>query len=160
MKTRIAPAYVLAETSHASGVIAAYPIRRLMAGLTVLAVVVSLLLAAAVPARAGGRGDDLAKALVAALIIGAIIHNSKRHDDPPPAPAPVRKPRVPGVCAIEIAGHDGYGRAVIYPERCLRREGFTHALPGCGHEVRIYGQWQRAYSERCLRDAGFRVGGR
>ena len=163
MKTKFDPSYVMAETCYAAAVPPVVsPLKRLMGGLTVLAVVVALILAAAVPARAGGRGDDLAKAVIAALIIGAIIHNSNRDDDPAPVPAPqpVRKPRVPGVCAIDIPGRDGYGRSVIYPEHCLRREGFRHALPGCGREVRIYGRYQRVYSERCLRDAGFRVDGR
>lgn len=164
MKTKIIPSYVLAETSYASGAAAAPPLKRLMGGLTALAVVISLLLAGAVPARAGQRGDDLAKALVAALILGVIIHNANRDDHPAPAPRPVpvphHKPRVPSVCAIEIPGHDGYGRAVVFPERCLRREGFNHALPRCGYEARIYGRYQMVFSEHCLRKAGFQVGSR
>jgi hypothetical protein len=132
---------------------------RLTTVLTGGAAVLALVLATAMPARADKK-DDLAKALIAALVIGAIIHETKRDDPrPAPTPAPVRQPRVPSVCAIQI---DGAQRSVtVYPESCLREEGFTYRLPrNCANEARIYGKKDRIYSVQCLRDAGFRVSGR
>ena len=49
-----------------------------------------------------------------------------------------------------------YGTVRMYPERCLRSEGFNYQMPDCGRSVRIYGQPDWVYSEQCLRDAGFR----
>ena len=143
--------------------------RRLAGFVTAGALTLSLILAAAVPARAGDRGDNLAKALIAAVIVGAIIHETKR-DKPAPAPVPepVRKKkrysyddetRIPAVCALEFEGEH---RAVtVYPESCLRDEGVRGRLPvGCANEARIYGKRDRIYSERCLRDAGFTLPGK
>jgi len=143
---------------------------RLAGYITAGAVTLSLILATALPARAGDRGDDLAKALIAAIVIGAIIHETKR-DDPAPAPLPepVRKKkggfiheqdnRIPAVCALQF---EGDRRAVtVYPERCLRREGVQGRLPShCAKDARIYGKRDRVYTERCLRDAGFDLPGR
>ena len=142
--------------------------RRMAAVLTAGAMALSLMLAAALPAKAGNRDDDLAKALIAALVVGAIIHETRKDDHatpPAPVPEPVRKkknkwhrdqPRIPAVCALQF---DGARRSVIvYPERCLMREGVGRRLPEhCATEARIYGRWDRVYSERCLRDAGFRL---
>lgn len=129
----------------------------------VAAVAVALgLLAGVRPARAGD--DDLAKALAALAIVGIIVaQNNKAHAKPPvfdepPRYRPVAVPRVPGVCAIEIEGRNG--RASVFPESCLRREGFDWRLPrDCARQARIYGREDRVYSDQCLRDAGFRIGG-
>ncbi|MFZ1468224.1 MAG: hypothetical protein WAT09_04510 [Paracoccaceae bacterium] len=142
--------------------------RRLVAMITAGAAALSLILAAAMPAQAGGSKDDLAKSLIAALVIGAIIHETRKPD---PAPTPVtpesvRKKRgpyvhdrnvIPSVCALQFEGPD---RGVtVYPERCLLREGISRrALPrDCAKEARIYGKWDRIYSQRCLRQAGFEM---
>ncbi len=148
----------LAETGFASRNPAPKSFRRLANVITAGAVAVSLLLASAVPVRAGGR-DDLAKALIAAIVIGALLHSSnKGHAAPPPAPPPqpVQRPRLPGVCAIDINS-----QRRVFSENCLRREGFAHRLPErCASEARIYGRWDRIYGSECLRAAGFNVSGR
>ena len=134
------------------------PMRRLVATLTAGVTALSLMLASAVPAHADRQSDNIAKALVAALAIGAIVHSIDKNRTPAPAPTPVRSPRVPSVCAIEVSG--ARRDVTFYPERCLRREGFTYRLPrDCAIDIRIRGRVDRAYGERCLRDAGFRVGG-
>lgn len=122
---------------------------------------VSLVFGATSPAFSRDRDDDLAKALAAAIVLGIIVHQSKkkkRHDPPAPAPEPVRAPRVPAVCAIEI---DGDHRSVtVYPESCLRDEGFDYRLPrDCAKTARVYGRPDRIYGVQCLRSAGFRVSG-
>lgn len=155
----------LAETIHASRNSSDQtnaPLKRMMGGLTALAVALALILASAVPSRADRRGDDLAKALAAALIIGAIINHVDKKTPPAPVPQPthVRRPRVPSACAMEIGHNNGHDWTIVYPERCLREEGFSYRLPECGRSVRIQGHRQRVYSEQCLRDAGFRIGGR
>ncbi len=159
----------LAETIHASrenGYQTGAPLKRIMTGLTALAVALAvalaLILASVVPSHADKRGDDLAKALAAALIIGAIINHVDKKNPPAPAPQPthVRRPRVPSVCAMEIGHNNGQDWTIVYPERCLREEGFSYRLPECGRTVRIQGHRQRVYSEQCLRNAGFRIGGR
>mgnify|MGYP001313687947 CR=1 FL=1 len=144
--------------------------RRVAGMFTAAAAALSLVLATALPARAGDRGEDLAKALIAALVIGAIIHETKK-DNRAPAPVPVPEPtrkkkkkkdkwhseaRIPAVCALQF---EGERRSVtVYPERCLLREGVSRKLPRyCANEARIYGDWDRIYSERCLREAGFRL---
>lgn len=121
------------------------------------AAVLALILATAIPAKADKK-DDLAKALIAAVVIGAIAHELNDKPAPSPAPLPVRHPRVPSVCAISINGAE---RSVtLYPESCLRAEGFTHALPrGCANGASIFGERDRVYSAQCLRDAGFKVSG-
>ncbi len=137
------------------------PVQRGMSGhrfttmLTVGAVVIAMVLATAMPARADKK-DDLAKALIAALVIGAIVHETNRDDR---RPEPVRQPRVPEICAISISG--AQRDVTLYPASCLRREGFNYRLPrGCANEARIFGKRDTVYSAQCLRDAGFRVPGR
>ena len=143
------------------------PLKRLMTGMTALAVAGSLVLASAVPSQADRRGDNIAKALAAAIVLGLIVNNAKKgngHPAPVPAPIPlpqplpVKKPRVPAVCAIEIDSDRG-NAVTVYSESCMRDEGFDYRLPDCARSVRIYGERDRIYSAKCLRDAGFRVGG-
>ena len=121
------------------------------------AVVLALILATAIPAKADKK-DDLAKALIAAVVIGAIANELKSKPEPVPTPMPVKHPRVPSVCAISI---DGAERSVtLFPESCLRAEGFTYTLPrGCAKGASIFGERDRVYSAQCLRDAGFKVSG-
>jgi hypothetical protein len=121
------------------------------------AAVLALILATAIPAKADKK-DDLAKALIAAVVIGVIANELKAKPEPVPVPIPVKHPRVPSVCAISI---DGAERSVtLYPESCLRAEGFTHSLPrGCANGASIFGERDRVYSAQCLRDAGFKVSG-
>lgn len=137
------------------------PLRKIAAAFTAAAAAMALMAATALPARADRASDDLAKALVAALAIGAIVHSiDKGRAKPAPSPerpTDVRSPRVPSVCAIEIAGKRR--DVTVYPERCLRREGFDYRLPRhCAHQARVFGRTDRVYGEDCLRDAGFRVG--
>lgn len=122
----------------------------LVSGATALAMVI----ASAGPAHADRRGNDALKALAAiaaiALITKAVKDNKHRNDQP----APVRAPRVPSVCAIEIGS--GRGSVTGYAERCMRDEGFNYRLPqGCATDIRIYGRTDRFFPEQCLRDAGF-----
>lgn len=138
--------------------------RRFAAMLTGGAAALALVLATAIPAKADKK-DDLAKALIAALVVGVIAHELKDKDKPAPVPVPVPVPepvkskRVPSVCAISI---DGAERSVtLYPESCLRAEGFDYRLPrGCANSATIFGERDRVYSAQCLRDAGFRISGR
>lgn len=138
--------------------------RRFAAMMTGGAAALALVLATAIPARADKK-DDLAKALIAALVVGVIAHELKDKDKPAPVPVPVPAPepvkskRVPSVCAISI---DGAERSVtLFPESCLRAEGFDYRLPrGCANSATIYGERDRVYSAQCLRDAGFRINGR
>ncbi|GEM_PF-512758 len=145
----------------------AHPLRRAAAVMTAAVTALALMTATALPAHADRASDNLAKALVAALAIGAIVNSvdkGRAHAAPRPAPLPhrpqqMRSPRVPSVCAIEISG--ARRDVTVYPERCLRREGFDARLPRqCAHEARVFGRTDRVYGEDCLRDAGFRVGGR
>lgn len=139
--------------------------RRFAAMLTGGAAALAVVLATTIPARADNK--DLAKALIAALVVGAIANELKADDRPAPVPVPVPVPdpepvsskRVPSVCAISI---DGAERSVtLYPESCMRAEGFKPRLPrGCANTATIYGERDRVYSAQCLRDAGFRVSGR
>jgi hypothetical protein len=137
--------------------------RRLAAMVTGGAAALALVLATAIPAKA--EKNDLAKALIAALVVGAIAHELKDKDKPAPLPLPLPEPepvkskRVPAVCAISI---DGADRSVtLYPESCLREEGFDYRLPrGCANSATIFGERDRVYSAQCLKDAGFRVTGR
>jgi hypothetical protein len=139
--------------------------RRFAAIMTGGAAVLALVLATAIPAQADSKKNDLAKALIAALVVGAIAHELKDKDKPAPVPVPVPDPepvrnkRVPSVCAISI---DGADRSVtLYPESCLREEGFDYRLPrGCANEATIFGERDRVYSAQCLRDAGFKLSGR
>ncbi|MBN8632758.1 MAG: hypothetical protein J0L76_18125 [Rhodobacterales bacterium] len=129
--------------------------RRLTAMITGGAAVLALVLATAIPARA--ETNDLTKALIAALVVGAIAHELKDNDKP--APEPAKAKRVPSVCAISI---DGADRSVtLYPESCLREKGFKYRLPRhCANTATIFGERDRVYSAKCLKDAGFRVTGR
>lgn len=135
--------------------------RRFAAMLTGGAAALSLVLATAIPAKA--EKNDLAKALIAALVVGAIAHELKDKDKPAPIPVPVPEPvkskRVPSVCAISI---DGAERSVtLYPESCLREEGFDYRLPRhCANGATVFGERDRVYSAQCLRDAGFKLSGR
>ena len=137
--------------------------RRLATMVTGGAAALALVLATAIPARA--EKNDLAKALIAALVVGAIAHELKDKDKPAPVPLPLPEPepvaskRVPSVCAISI---DGADRSVtLYPETCLRDEGFDYRLPRhCANTATIFGERDRVYSAQCLKDAGFRVTGR
>lgn len=138
------------------------PLRRAGGALIAAVTVMALLAASAVPARADRAGENLAKAVVAAIAIGAIAHTiDKGHAKPAPLPqqpVQVRSPRVPAVCAIEISG--ARRDVTVYPERCLRRQGFDYRLPRqCAHEARVFGRTDRVYAEDCLRNAGFRVDG-
>lgn len=129
--------------------------------LTAGAAVLALLLATAMPAKAD-RKDDLAKALIAALVLGVIVNETKKADPAPvpvPVPEPVRQRRIPAICAITIEGAER--DVTLFPESCLRREGFDQRLPrGCANTARIFGRDDRVYSVQCLRDAGYRISGR
>lgn len=135
--------------------------KRIMAPIITALTCLSLIFGTTGPALSGDREDNLAKAIAAAIVLGVIVNQidkKKRHDRPAPVPTPVRKPRVPEVCAIEI---DGDTRSVtVYPESCLRDEGFDYRLPrNCAKSARIYGRPDRIYGVQCLRSAGFRVSG-
>lgn len=133
--------------------------RKLATMITGGAAVLALVLATAIPARA--EKNDLTKALIAALVVGVIANELKDKDKPAPVPLPepVKSKRVPAICAISI---DGADRSVtLYPESCLREEGFTYRLPrNCANGATIFGERDRVYSAQCLREAGFRVTGR
>lgn len=131
--------------------------RKLATMITGGAAVLALVLATAIPARA--EKNDLTKALIAALVVGVIANELKDKDKPVPLPEPVKSKRVPAICAISI---DGADRSVtLYPESCLREEGFTYRLPRqCANTATIFGERDRVYSAQCLREAGFRVTGR
>ena len=136
--------------------------RRFAAMLTGGAAAVALVLATTIPAKAENK-NDLAKALIAALVVGVIANELKDKDKPAPIREPIPEPapinHVPSVCAISI---DGAERSVtLYPETCLRKEGFYARLPrGCANSATVFGQRDKVYSSQCLRDAGFRVSGR
>lgn len=155
------PALSLTANSSAMPRTSPQPLRRVAGALIAAVTVLGLMVASAVPARAGDRASEaLAKDAVAAIGLGTVAH-AIGTGRARPAPLPqqavqVRSPRVPAVCAIEISGAR---RAVtVYPERCLRREGFDYRLPRhCAHEARVFGRTDRVYSEECLRNAGFRV---
>mgnify|MGYP003497756736 CR=1 FL=1 len=137
--------------------------RRLAAMITGGAAALAMVLATAIPVKA--EKNDLAKALIAALVVGAIAHELKDKDKPAPVPLPLPEPepvkskRVPQVCAISI---DGAERSVtLYPESCLREEGFDYRLPRhCANGATIFGERDRVYSAQCLREAGYRLTGR
>lgn len=140
----------------------AAPRRRFLRLFFALLAGLSIALGASAPTFARDRDDDLAKAIAAAIVLGLIANqidkNKHRPPRPAPIPEPVRHPRVPAACAIEV---DGAQRSVtVYPESCLRRKGFDYALPrGCAKTARIYGRADRIYGVQCLRSAGFRVAG-
>ncbi len=135
--------------------------RRFWRALLALVAGVSLAMGSVTPTFARDRNDDLAKALAAAIVLGLIVNGidkNNHHPRPTPVPEPVRKPRVPEACAIQV---DGAQRSVtVYPESCLRKKGFDYRLPReCAKTARIYGRADRIYGVQCLRSAGFRVAG-
>lgn len=152
------------------------PLRRVAGGIFAAVTVLALLAASAVPARADRLAEATALARLTPPVVDAILHplhqaplsplavahSPKPQPRPPVAVTPqieVRSPRVPSVCAVEVSG---VRRDVtVYPERCLRREGFDFRLPRhCANEARVFGRVDRVYSEMCLRNAGFRVDSR
>jgi hypothetical protein len=137
------------------------PRRRILQPLFALIAGLSIALGSSAPTFARDRDNDLAKALAAAIVLGLIVNQidkNKHRPQPVPIPEPVRQPRVPAVCAIEV---DGNHRSVtVYPESCLREQGFDYRLPrDCAKTARIYGRSDRIYGVQCLRNAGFRVAG-
>lgn len=140
--------------------------RRMIAVVAAAATALGLLAGTSVPARADS--DDLAKALAALAIVGILasqanrgraqqFQNDPRHDRGH-QPRQARHPQVPSTCAIEITGNTGI--ATVYGENCLRQQGVNARLPEyCARTARIFGQRDRIYSDQCLREAGFRVGG-
>lgn len=127
--------------------------RSLAALATGAAVILALVLAAAIPARAATK-DDLAKALIAALVIGAIVHEL----DDGTKPLPVKYKRVPLACAISI---DGADRSVtLYAESCLKDHGLKHLPRDCSNRATIFGERDRVFSAQCLRSAGFKLSDR
>jgi hypothetical protein len=154
----------LAETQlclDAQRHVAGFARRRIWRPLVALVAGLSIAMGSVAPSFARDRDNDLAKALAAAIVLGLIVNeiDKKKHRPrPAPQPEPVRQPRVPAVCAIEV---DGAQRSVtVYPESCLRAEGFDYRLPrNCAKTARIYGRPDRIYGVQCLRSAGFRVAG-
>lgn len=161
------------------------PLRRVAGGVLAAVTVLALLAASAVPARADRLTDatlaQLTPPVVEAILHPlnqapvtlaplsqapvsplAVVHSPKPQSRPPVAvtpPVEVRSPRVPAVCAVEVSG--ARRNLTVYPERCLRREGFEFRLPRyCAYEARVFGRMDRVYTESCLRDAGFRVDNR
>lgn len=131
--------------------------RRIWRSFIALVAGLSIALGSVAPTFARERNDDLAKAIAAAIVLGLIVNGIDKNKDRP-RPQPVRKPRVPEACAIEV---DGAQRSVtVYPESCLRKKGFDYRLPReCAKTARIYGRPDRIYGVQCLRSAGFRVAG-
>lgn len=133
------------------------PITRFLNYATGAAAVLAITAALAAPAFADRRSDDFAKAL-AALAAIAIIANQIDKSNDKPKPQPVRHPRVPAVCALDIDIADGQGR--YFSENCMREEGIKARLPqDCARRAEIYGRTDRIYPEWCLREAGFRTRG-
>ncbi|WP_435256918.1 hypothetical protein ACSBLW_12330 [Thioclava sp. FR2] len=134
-----------------------HPMRRLMSSATIALMVLALMIAASLPARADSRSDQMARTLISAIAVGALIHGVNNTGKRRAEPVHVSRPSViPARCAIEI--HGSRRSATVYPERCLRREGVRSRLPQqCGFEATIYGRKDRVYGAECLRDAGFRV---
>lgn len=133
--------------------------RRLAGMVTAGAAALALVLGAALPAKADNK-DDLAKALLGALVVGVIVTelNDRDRDREHGWIEPVKHKRVPSSCEIAIQG--AHRTVSLYPESCLRREGFDFRLPrGCATSARIFGREDRVYSAQCLREAGFRVRG-
>lgn len=148
--------HALRDTSHAP----MFTMKRQANFVVALVIAISVLAASALPSHADKRGDNIAKFLAGALVIGLIansIDNNKHHAAPTPKPQPIGLPRVPSVCAISIDSNSG-DAVTMFPEKCLRREGFNYRLPDCARSVRIYGESDRIYSAKCLREAGFKVG--
>lgn len=155
----------LAETIHAlrhARHVPMFAMKRQANRLLAAVIAVSLLAVSALPSHADRRGDNIAKLLAGALAVGLIansIDNNKAQAAPAPAPQPrpVGLPRVPSVCAISIDSNSG-DAVTMYPEKCLRREGFRYGLPACARPARIFGETDKIYSANCLQDAGFKLG--
>ncbi|KAF0175016.1 MAG: Uncharacterized protein FD162_737 [Rhodobacteraceae bacterium] len=157
----------LAETIHAlrhARHVPMFAMKRQANRLLAAVIAVSLLAASALPSHADKRGDNIAKLLAGALAVGLIansIDNNKARATPAPAPQPQPQPtglpRVPSVCAISIDSNSG-DAVTMYPEKCLRREGFSYGLPACARPARIFGEADKIYSANCLQDAGFKLG--
>lgn len=121
--------------------------------MTAGAAAVALMLGAALPARAADTPRNQPAMVYEAEgfrarpdTVEPAWHNKRRH----------HAKRIPAVCAMEF--DSGRRSLIVYPERCLRREGVEARLPaGCAMEARIWGKRDRVYPERCLREAGFRV---
>lgn len=156
MTRHTAPSATLAETalSRRSAATPTDPLKRLMGGLTVVALLVALLAATAVPARADKRSDNIAKLIVGALIVGAIV-NEMKDDKPKPPKHPPHSARIPAACAITIDSQERRN-VTLYGGNCLRDHGIRN-LPSCGRSMTIYGQRDRLYSADCLRSAGYRT---
>jgi hypothetical protein len=135
------------------------PFTRLLNYATAAAVAIAVTAAVAAPAFAEKRGNDVVKALAAIAVFAIIANQIDKSNDDKPKPEPVRHPRVPAVCALDIDINDGQGR--YFSENCLRGEGFEARLPrGCARHAEIYGRTDRIFPEWCLREAGFRTRGR
>lgn len=147
----------LAETAHASRphVAGVMPLKRLLGGLTALAVAAALVAASAVPSHADQKSDNIAKIIVGALIVGAIV-NEVQKDKPRTPVQPAKARRIPAACAIEIESSQQPRPVVVYGGRCLRDHGISR-LPACGRGATIYGHADRLYSPDCLRGAGYAV---
>ncbi|MDO9639033.1 MAG: hypothetical protein Q7J44_10865 [Pseudotabrizicola sp.] len=132
------------------------PLRRVFAALLTAATVLALLVASALPARAARQGDALGKAVVATLVAAPSVDKGRITPNPAQPLVEVRSPRVPAVCALRISGTRR--DVTVYPERCLRREGFDYRLPRqCAYQARVFGRPDRVYAQDCLRNAGFSV---
>lgn len=144
--------------------------RRMGALLTGAAVMLAVVLATALPARAKPDTEDVLKTILGLAIIGALADQADRNDDdqhieydrdrykPEWKHDKKRKKgaTIPAACAIQISGKKR--DAVVYSESCLRRAGVTRNLPyQCSNEAKIYGRWDTIFSEQCLRNAGFRL---
>ncbi|MEH6774195.1 MAG: hypothetical protein V7668_09755 [Cereibacter changlensis] len=161
------------------------PLKRLAMTLAAAATALAAMTAAAVPARADT--EDVAKALAAVAAVAIIANqvqknradkddrkeqlvdnrwnndrwdnrwNDDRRDNRRPPRHETRSPLVPPVCAFQL-DDNRRGGPVLYPERCLRDQGFRYKLPrSCVREVRNRGRMERFYPARCLAEAGFRL---
>lgn len=155
----------LAETAYVRGSLSPTVIKpakgRVMRWVVAFVTALAMITASAAPAHADRRANDTLKALAAiaaiALIAKTVEDNKRKHKaNAPVHHAPIRSPRVPGVCEIEIGS--GRGAVIGYAERCLREEGFNYTLPRrCSTDIRIYGRADKFFPEQCLRDAGFKT---
>jgi hypothetical protein len=133
------------------------PFSRFLNYATAAAAALAVTAALAAPAFADRKSDNLLKGLAAIAAIAIIAGQIDKSNDHP-KPQPVRHPRVPAVCALDIDIADGQGR--YFSETCMRGEGFDARLPrDCAKRAEIYGRTDRIYPEWCLREAGFRTRG-
>ncbi|WP_103332129.1 hypothetical protein [Pseudotabrizicola formosa] len=135
------------------------PLRRLAAVLATGLTILVLMAAIGGPARADQQRGGVAKPLMPALAVGIAVHpgtTARTHPAYLPPLVQVRSPRIPAACAVEISG--ARRDITVYPERCLRRQGFVDRLPRhCAYQARIFGRTDRVYAQDCLRHAGYRV---